>query len=106
MLINQAWKKYFSIRERNLESIIGRGWFQLDRRLRKDPVILRKKGLKISHLKINMTCHYEQTLLSLESIITENLMISSELTSPPNLLSKHFLDLNTPKGAAGELATD
>ena len=41
-LINQAWKKYFAVRNKNLEAIIDRGWFHLDRRLLKDPVILKK----------------------------------------------------------------
>ena len=42
LLINQAWKKYFAIRDKNLEAIIYRGWFHLYRRLLKDPVILKK----------------------------------------------------------------
>ena len=40
-LINRAWKKYFSRRDKNLEAIIDRRCFCLDRRLIKDPVILK-----------------------------------------------------------------
>ena len=42
-LINWAWKKFFARRDKNLESIIERGWFHLESRLRKDPVTLKKK---------------------------------------------------------------
>ena len=42
-LVNRTWKKSFAIRDKNLEAIIDIGWFHLDRRLLKDPVILGKK---------------------------------------------------------------
>ena len=42
-LINQAQKKSFPRSEKNLEAIIDRWWFHLDRRILKDPVILEKK---------------------------------------------------------------
>ena len=40
-LINRAWKKYFARRDNNLEEIIYRGFFHLERRLLKEPVILK-----------------------------------------------------------------
>ena len=39
-LIYQEWKKYLTRSDKNLEAIIDRGWFHLDRRLLKYPVIL------------------------------------------------------------------
>ena len=42
-LINRAWRKSFARRDNNLEAIIDRGWFHLDRRILKDPVISKKK---------------------------------------------------------------
>ena len=42
-LIKRACKKYFSLRDNNLKAIIDRGWFHLDRRLLKEPVILKTK---------------------------------------------------------------
>ena len=41
-----------------------------------------------------------------ESISTDNLKITSELTNTPNLPSVISLDLNTSEGSADELATD
>ena len=39
------------------------------------------------------------------SISTDNLTIVSD-TTPPNIPSVNYLDMNTSEGAAGELATD
>ena len=41
--INRTWKKSFARRGKNLEAIIDRNWFHLDRRILKDPVILKTK---------------------------------------------------------------
>ena len=43
LLINRARKKYFARRHKNLEEIIDRGWFHLERRILKDPVLLKIK---------------------------------------------------------------
>ena len=58
-LIKRAWKKSFSIRNNNSEATIDRGWFHLERRLMKEPVIFKKQGCTISNLKTNTTRHYE-----------------------------------------------
>ena len=42
-VMNWAWKKYFARSDKNLESIIYRGWFHLDRGLLKYPVLLDTK---------------------------------------------------------------
>ena len=105
-LINRAWKKYFARRNKNLEVIIDRGWFHLDRRLLKEPVILKTK-ISLDNEKLD-----DQHDLPLRthppipaSISTDKLKIFSDIT-PPNHSSVLSLDMNTSEQAAGDLATD
>ena len=90
-----------------MEAIIGRGWFHLNRRLLKDPVMLETK-IRLGDEKLDN--QHEPTLQTNspipESIITDKFTIVSEITSCPNLPSVISLDLNIYKGSAGEIATD
>ena len=68
-----------------METIIGRGWFHMDRRLLKYPVILGLKGLDNKQLD-NQRDPPLQTSTPIPSIIsTYNLTIFSEIAPPPNL---------------------
>ena len=82
-LINQKWSKYYSIRGNNLEAIIDREWFHLDRRLLKDPVMLKTK-IRLDNEKLDN--QHEPPLRThhpiLSIIITDNLTIVSDITPP------------------------
>ena len=55
---------------------------------------------------INMTRHYEPTVLSQQVLALINWkpsVISTPPTNPPSVL---YLDLNTSEGASSEIATD
>ena len=54
LLINRSFNKYFSRRDNNLKAIIDRVWFHPERRLLKDPVILKKSWM-MSNFTINNT---------------------------------------------------
>ena len=90
-----------------MEAIIDRGWFHLDRRLLKDPVILKTK---ISLDNEQLENQHDPPLRTHRpipaSISTDNLKIVSDITPPPNLPSVLSLNMNTPEGAASELAID
>ena len=76
LLINRVWNKLFARRDRNLEAIIYRGCFYLERGLLKDLVIM-KKSLDDEQLK-NQHDPPLQTNLPIPSIIsTGNFTISS-----------------------------
>ena len=78
-LINWAWKKYFARRNKNLEAIIDRGWFQLDRRLLKDSIILKTKRRLDNEQIDNQHNPSLQTNHAIPTIIrTNNLTIVSE----------------------------
>ena len=79
----------------------------MDRRLLKEPVIL-KTQIRLDNEQLD---NQHDPLLYTKptipaSISTDDLTIFSELTPPPNILSIISLDMNTSKGSASELATD
>ena len=84
LLINLAWKKPFARREKNLESIIYKGWFHLEMRLLKEPVILKTK-IRLGNEQLEN--QHDPPLRThrpiLASIITDNLTIVSDITPPP-----------------------
>ena len=82
-LINRSWNKLFSIRDKNFEAIIDRGWFHLNRRLLKDPVILKKIRLDNEKLDNQHDLPLRTHRPILASISTDNLTIVSDITPPP-----------------------
>ena len=82
-LIKHTCNKSFARNENNLESIIDRGWFHLDREPHKDPAILKKIRLENEQLDNQ---HYPPLLTNppiQENVSTDNLKIFSEITPLP-----------------------
>ena len=106
-LINRAWNKSFTRRYKNLEAIIDRGLFHLEKRLLKDPAILKTKIRLNNEQQDNQYDPPLRTHCPIpESIRTDNFTIFSDINPPHNLPSVLSLDLNTSEGAADELTID
>ena len=81
-------------------------WFHLDRKILKEHFILKTK-IRLDNKQLdNQHDPPLQTNPPIPSIIgTDNFKINIEILPPPNIPSVISLDLNTSKGADGELAT-
>ena len=92
---------------KNLEEIIYRGCFHLDRRLLKEPLTLKTKISLDYDLLYNQHDPPLQTNPPVPAIIsTYNLIAFGELTSTPNLPPVLSPDSNTYKGAYGEITNN
>ena len=90
-----------------MKEIIDRGLFHLDKRLLKDPVILKSK-VRVDNEQVDN--QYDPPFRTnspiLSSISTDDFTIVSELSPPPNITSVLALDMDTSEGSSSELYID